>query len=97
MNEIFYKVNDVVYRISEGDGGNLLKEDIENGYVDYIYYEIYNADDLDNEIDGGMILLKEYFQDKYKSNALGAEGTCELWLYGGLCRLPGLWTFRWLA
>ena len=67
MNEIFYKVNDVVYRISEGDGGNLLKEDIENGYVDYIYYEIYNADDLDNEIDGGMILLKEYFQDKYKS------------------------------
>ena len=36
MNEIFYKVNDVVYRISEGDGGNLLKEDIENGYVDFL-------------------------------------------------------------
>ena len=54
------------YHICEGTGDNLLQEDIEEGYIDYIYYEIF--DNLNNvkegvEDDGGMVLLKTYYQD----------------------------------
>lgn len=50
--------------IKEGSGDNLSYEDIEDGYVDYIYTEIYLKDDLvkeeyPSEIDGGFIMLKD--------------------------------------
>lgn len=52
-------------RISEGDGGNLLAEDIEAGYVDYVYYDVF--DELDSPADGGMILLEQPFREAYAS------------------------------
>lgn len=53
-------------KICEGTGDNLLSEDIEEGYVDYIYYSEYdNISDYaeDNESDGGMVLLKQLYAD----------------------------------
>ena len=55
--------------MSEGDGGNLSSEDIANGCVDYIYYEIYDPQEIgsaDSE-DGGMLMYKEYVSDKFKN------------------------------
>ena len=54
------------YKIEEGTGDNLLKEDEQDGYVDYINYEFYKTlQDVydENAYDGGMYLLKEYYQD----------------------------------
>lgn len=56
-----------IIRISEGTGDNLLTEDIEAGYVDYIYYEQHNLDVDFPEVDGGMVMLTELFQEKFKS------------------------------
>ena len=56
-----------VISISEGDGMNLLDEDMDEGYVDYIYYDQYEVNDRLNEVDGGQILLDEMFQTKYGS------------------------------
>ncbi len=57
----------IVYEIEEGTGDNLDSEDIEQGYVDYIYYSVYSSEeDYDNgkeEFDGGMVLLKQYYVD----------------------------------
>lgn len=58
-----------VIRIAEGDGSNLLPEDIEEGYVDYIYYEQYEIRTVISEVDGGQILLEEMFRDKYRCMA----------------------------
>ena len=56
-----------IIRISEGTGDNLLDEDIANGYVDYIYYDIHDVSIGLPEIDGGQVMLTELFQEKYKS------------------------------
>lgn len=66
-NDIFIFVPEMrqIIRIAEGSGDNLLKEDIENGYVDYIYYDQYELGADVMEIDGGQILLKEMLRDKY--------------------------------
>lgn len=56
-----------IIRISEGSGDNLSEEDMAEGYVDYIYYEQYSREIDFPEVDGGMIMLTELFQDKYKS------------------------------
>ena len=68
----------------EGTGDNLLYEDREEGYVDYIYYDIYTsfenyiADPYDNIDDGGMVLTREYVQDlsndEIIARILGMEG-----------------------
>ena len=57
------------YVIKEGTGDNLMPEDVEDGYVDYIYYDVYDnlraaRDDDGDCVDGGMILLKELYADK---------------------------------
>ena len=55
-----------IYRILEGTGDALEQEDIDDGYVDYIYIDIYDqmSDIVDNDIiDGGMILLKTLYKD----------------------------------
>lgn len=56
-----------IIKISEGSGDNLLDEDIKAGYVDYIYYEQYVMDPHMRESDGGMVMLTELFQEKFKS------------------------------
>ncbi|MCD8109254.1 MAG: hypothetical protein LUE14_04030 [Clostridiales bacterium] len=73
MNEK-YKYDDVfvflpqlmeIVKIAEGTGDNLLREDKEQGYVDYINYEIASMKEDFVEADGGMILLKQLFREKY--------------------------------
>lgn len=61
-------VNQII-KISEGTGDNLLDEDIDAGYVDYIYYEQYAVETDFPEVDGGMVMLTELFQDKFKSTS----------------------------
>lgn len=56
-----------IIKIAEGSGDNLCDEDLEMGYVDYIYYEQYDIKDGFPDVDGGMILLTEPFRDKFKS------------------------------
>ena len=58
-----------ILRIEEGGGTNLLKEDEEAGYVDYIYYDQYELDSQMTNSDGGMITLTELFRDKFRSTA----------------------------
>lgn len=54
-----------IIKVAEGSGDNLSDEDIDAGYVDYIYYEQYDLDDLPREADGGMVMLEEPFQMKF--------------------------------
>lgn len=56
-----------IIRISEGSGDNLLEEDIDAGYVDYIYYEQYHLEPDIPEIDGGQIMLTKLFREQFKS------------------------------
>lgn len=58
-----------IIRICEGTGDNLLDEDIEAGYVDYIYYDQFVMDPEMREFDGGMVMLTELFRDKFKCTA----------------------------
>lgn len=55
-----------IVRISEGSGDNLLDEDMEAGYVDYIYYEQYELGPDIREIDGGQIMLTKLFREQFK-------------------------------
>ena len=76
-SELWVKVKDtdLIFRIQEGDGSNLLPEDEYDGYVDYIYYEYwrvhegteFNEEKLmdDGGYDGGQLMLTEDFQSKY--------------------------------
>ena len=54
-----------IITISEGNGMNLLDEDMDESFVDYIYYDRYDYN-LE-EVDGGQIMLTEMIQDKYTS------------------------------
>lgn len=54
-----------IIRISEGSGDNLLDEDIEAGYVDYIYYDQHGLSIGLPEVDGGQVMLTEPFQQKF--------------------------------
>ena len=56
-----------IIRIGEGSGDNLTNDDINQGYVDYIYYDTYTVQQDLPEVDGGMIMLTELFQEKFKS------------------------------
>lgn len=58
-----------IVQISEGSGDNMLDEDIEAGYVDYIYYEQYELEPGVPEVDGGMVMLTQLFQEKFKCTA----------------------------
>jgi len=65
-SDFWIKFNEQIIHITEGTGDNLLKEDIQQGYVDYIYYDIYLdiQEVYDNEeYDGGMVLLKNSYKD----------------------------------
>lgn len=62
---IFVPQTGQIIRIAEGSGDNLLPEDIEDGFVDYIYYEQYGLRAGMQEEDGGQILLEELLRDRY--------------------------------
>lgn len=64
---IYVQTKKQIIRIDEGSGDNLTDDDIAQGYVDYIYYEVYNVQQDLPEVDGGMIMLTELFQEKFKS------------------------------
>ena len=59
------EMRQIIY-IAEGTGDNLLREDVKEGYVDYIYYERYDLEQFMPESDGGQIMLKELLRDKYR-------------------------------
>ena len=72
FNDIFIYVQAMkqIIRIAEGSGDNLTDDDISKGYIDYIYYiyyDVYNVQKDLPEVDGGMIMLTELFQEKFKS------------------------------
>lgn len=56
-----------IVSVAEGSGDNLMDEDIERGYVDYIYYDQFAKECCLPVVDGGMVMLTELFRDKYKS------------------------------
>lgn len=56
-----------IIRIAEGNGMNLLDEDLRNGYVDYIYYEQHELDVDLPEVDGGQVMLEKPFHEMFKS------------------------------
>ena len=67
------KQDNTWYRLAEGTGDNLSQEDIDEGYIDYIYYDTFeNLEELyDNENDdGGMILLKKLYQEQTVENLI---------------------------
>ena len=68
-DDIFIYVPSVhqIVKIAEGSGDSLDNEDLAAGYVDYIYYEQYAVKDGFPDVDGGIVLLTELFQDKFKS------------------------------
>lgn len=67
-DDLFVFIQDTkqIIQISEGTGDNLLQEDIEQGCIDYIYYEQYELKTDIQSVDGGIVLLKEMVRDKYK-------------------------------
>lgn len=58
--------------ITKGTGDNLSDEDMSEGYVNYINISTYSfTGDIDspyNEEDGGMLLLKKDYTDRYDTN-----------------------------
>ena len=56
-----------IIRIAEGSGDNLTDEDMACGYIDYIYYDCYSRELNFPEVDGGMVMLTQLFQEKFKS------------------------------
>lgn len=59
-------------RIYEGDGCNLLPEDEDEGYVDYINidglaYELGELAECYEPVEGGMAMLTELYQKKFES------------------------------
>ena len=75
-----------IFRIWEGTGDNLFAEDIEQGYVDYINYEIYQniqaVYDQDYD-DGGMILLKQLYADMSAADIIREVGEFESVSFAG--------------
>ena len=64
---LFIPEKELFVSIAEGTGDNLLPEDIEAGYADYINYEVLTAKELWEHDDGygGMIMYTELVQEKF--------------------------------
>ena len=63
---IYLPESKMIAEIYEGTGDNLLKEDIEEGYVDYAIIEAYkfeNGEYVDTE--GGQLMSEQYLDEKY--------------------------------
>ena len=66
-NELYAHVPEtkqLIY-ICEGTGDNLTKEDLAEGYVDYLNYSTYDLESGINEADSGMLLLRQPASEKY--------------------------------
>lgn len=59
--------NQLVF-IQEGSGDNLLQEDRDNGYVDYLDITAYTLDDIGmvHETDGGQLMTEYMVQEHYE-------------------------------
>lgn len=57
--DYYINIDGQIIYITEGTGDNLLQEDIDEGYVDYIYYEVFDLACGIEEVDGGMVLTTE--------------------------------------
>lgn len=66
---VFVPSKNQIVRIAEGTGDNLLGEDIEAGYVDYIIYEQYELDQGMPEMDGGQMMSETLVQSRYNQLA----------------------------
>lgn len=64
---IFVPAMSQIIRISEGDGMNLQEEDIQNGYTDYIYYDQHELSMNFPGVDGGQVMLKKPFRERFNS------------------------------
>ena len=64
-DDIFVRVNDLLIHIAPGDGTN--DDSLEEGCVDYIYYEVFDLDG--NEVDGGQLDIEKEFEDEYESTS----------------------------
>ena len=68
MDLIVYVPNvEELFCISEGDGCNLTDEDIKAGYEDYLYYDVYNIQELSDVEDGGMVLLEKSIPEEFNN------------------------------
>ena len=67
-----------IVKVAEGTGDNLTEDDIETGYIDYIYYDTYSMDGDIQECDGGMIMLTELFQEKYESTEAAVPAVLDM-------------------
>lgn len=68
-----------IFHICEGTGDNLLQEDIDEGYVDYINYDMFDTlqDVYDQCGDGGMVLLTKLYTDMSVEEILQAVADME--------------------
>lgn len=64
--KIYVPSENQIIVIEEGSGCNLDKEDIDNGIVDYINYEQYDKDTMEN-IDGGQIDIDDLVSKRFKT------------------------------
>lgn len=68
ISDLLFWSNEDFIRVYEGSGQNLSEEDRENGNVDDMEYEILDYDcGAFTVIDGGLVLLTEYYQDKFQT------------------------------
>ena len=70
----------LIYKIEEGTGDNLQQEDIDKGYVDYIYYDSFKSlDDVYEQetYDGGVYYLEDYYGNYTKKQILEMIGGFE--------------------
>lgn len=58
-----------IIRVGEGTGDNLLSEDIEKGYVDYINYDQHDLSSNLSVVDGGQVLLEGMFRKLFQCTA----------------------------
>lgn len=52
----------LIMRVAEGTGDNLLREDIAEGYVDYITIDLFRINE-DADPEGGMLLTKKLIRE----------------------------------
>lgn len=57
------------FRITEGTGDNLLREDKVEGYVDYLLLEEleYDGQKRLDEVDGTQVMFTELYQEKFQT------------------------------
>ena len=70
---IYVPLHDDVIRIEEGTGDNLSREDIADGFVDYVNYYVDDAENICDDSscsgprDGGMVMYESLIREKLSS------------------------------